>query len=225
MYQRMKTGGFRDDHRSRIYDPHIRELNEYVDELRARKPDRFVPHISPEFGSAARLLLLTLSPGEQTRLDVPGGSGMLSVENGDPAAERIAAALDHAEIARTDCFGWNMYPWYEKGLGESNASVRDPLLREGVDLLIQVIARLPYLRAVFVFGHGPERGWNFFRQSYPKTARSLKHFWHRSTGPRGYVGTADQQEVWRRELFDEMGRAATAITSASDSPGQAGHRR
>lgn len=212
MYQQMRISGYRDDYQARIYDPHIRELNEYVDRLRARKPDMFVPHISPEFGgSAARLLLLPLSPGEQTRLDVPGGSGMLSVENGDPAAERIAEALDHAAIARADCVGWNMYPWYKRGLGELNASVRDPYLREGADLLIQVIARLPHLRAVFVFGHGPERGWDFFRQSYPKTARSLKHFWHRSTGPRGYAGTTEQQKVWRRQLFDEMLRVGKSI--------------
>ncbi|MFF0501307.1 hypothetical protein ACFYU5_33270 [Nocardia aobensis] len=214
MYQQMKTHGYRDGYRARIYDPHIRELNEYVDQLQARKPDQFIPHISPEFGgSEARLLLLTLSPGEQTRLDMPGGSGMLSVENGDPAAERIADALDRAAIARTDCIGWNMYPWYKPGLGELTPKVRDPYLLEGAELLIHVIARLPRLRAVFVFGHGPERGWDFFRRSYPKTARSLKHFWHRSTGPRGYAGRIEQQNAWRRELFDEMARAGQAITN------------
>lgn len=212
MYHRMKTRGYRDDHRARIYDPHVRELNEYVDELRARKPGKFVPHISPEFGgSAARLLLLTLSPGEKTRLEVAGGSGMLSVENSDPAASRIAEALDHAEIDRADCVGWNIYPWYEKGLGELKPQIRDPYLYEGVDLLIQVITRLPRLRAVFVFGHVPERGWNFFRQAYPRTAGSLKYFWHRSTGPSGYRGSVEQQKVWRQELFDEMDKAKKAI--------------
>ncbi len=213
MYRQMATCGYRDEYQSRIYAPHIREFNEYVDELQARQPDKFIPHISAEFGgAAARLLLLTLSPGEQTRLDVPGGSGMLSVENGDPAAERIAEALDHAEIARTDCIGWNMYPWYIKGFGELNSSVRDPYLTEGADLLIQMIARLPRLRAVLVFGQGPERGWVFFRRSYPKTARSLKYFRHRSTEPLGYAGTKEQQNIWRSELFAEMVRVREAIT-------------
>ncbi|WP_157103867.1 hypothetical protein [Nocardia harenae] len=213
-YQHMKIRHFRDDYLERIYDPHIRELNEYVDELRARKPDQFVPHVSPEFGGReARLLLLTLSPGEKTKLDIAGGSGMLSVENSDPAAARIAEALDHADIDRSDCVGWNMYPWFVQGLGELRKPVQDPYLLEGTDHLIQVIARLPRLRAVFVFGTVPERGWGFFRRSYPRTARSLRHFWHRSTGPKGYIGSVQQQEIWRQELFDAMSAAKQAIDS------------
>ncbi|WP_063000551.1 hypothetical protein [Nocardia jinanensis] len=212
MYHRMKSRGYSDDLRARIYDPHVRELNEYVDELTARKPGKFVPHISPEFGgSAARLLLLTLSPGEKTRLDLPGGSGLLSVENCDPAASRIAEALDHARIDRAACVSWNIYPWYEKGLGELKPSLREPYLLEGVDLVIQVIARLPQLQAVFVFGDVPNRGWDLFRQSYPRTARSLKHFSHRSTGPSGYRGSVEQQKVWRQQLFVEMVRAERVI--------------
>ncbi|NEW29399.1 hypothetical protein [Nocardia cyriacigeorgica] len=208
----MSVSTYRDDVRAAIYAPHVRELNEYVDTLRAKKPKEFVPHISPEFGgSQARLLLLTLSPGEKTRLEASGGSGLLSVENSDPAAARIAEALDHAGIDRMDCVGWNFYPWYVKGFGELKAQARDPYLHEGVDLPIQVIARLPRLRAVFIFGKVPERGWGLFQQSYPMTARSLKLFHHRSTGPSGYRGTVEQQMRWRRELFEEMNRAAAAI--------------
>ncbi|WP_280439561.1 hypothetical protein [Nocardia cyriacigeorgica] len=208
----MSVSAYRDDVRAGIYAPHVRELNEYVDTLRAKKPKEFVPHISPEFGgSQARLLLLTLSPGEKTRLEASGGSGLLSVENSDPAAARIAEALDHAGIDRMDCVGWNFYPWYVKGFGELEAQDRDPYLYEGVDLLIQVIARLPRLRAVFIFGKAPDLGWRLFRQSYPKTARSLKVFRHRSTGPVGYLGSVEQRMEWRRELFEEMNKAAAVI--------------
>ncbi len=212
MYRQMGDSTYRDDVRADIYAPHVRELNEYVDTLRAKKPGEFVPHISPEFGgSQARLLLLTLSPGEKTRLDASRGSGLLSVENSDPGAARIAEALDHAGLDRRDCVGWNVYPWYVKGFGELKPQERDPYLREGVDLLIQVIARLPRLRAVFVFGKVPDLAWAMFRQSYPKTTRSLKYFYHRSTGPTGYIGSAAQRMEWRQQLFDQMDKAAAAI--------------
>ncbi|WP_280183978.1 hypothetical protein [Nocardia cyriacigeorgica] len=208
----MGISTYRDDVRAGIYAPHVRELNEYVDTLRAKKPGESVPHISPEFGgSQARLLLLTLSPGEKTRLEASGGSGLLSVENSDPGAARIAEALDHAGIDRMDCVGWNVYPWYVKGFGELKPQERDPYLHEGVDLLIQVIARLPRLRAVFVFGKAPDLAWAMFRQSYPKTTRSLKYFHHRSTGPTGYIGSVAQRMEWRQQLFDTMDKAAAAI--------------
>ncbi|MEV2224645.1 hypothetical protein AB0E01_32900 [Nocardia vinacea] len=215
-HYRMDRPEYRNEARENIYDSRVRDLNEFVDGLRARKPDQFIPYISPEFGgSSARLLLLTLSPGEKTRLDSSGGSGFLSTENTDPAAFRIAEAMDSAGIARTDCVGWNAYPWYVHGLGGMRAERQDPFLREGIDLLIQVIARLPELRAVFVFGRAPERAWGYFGKEYPRTRRSLAFFYHRSTGPKGYQGTKLEQIEWRRELFESMTAAKRAIEETS----------
>lgn len=208
----MRSSRHRAGLRELIYAPHIKELNVYVDFLRASRPGEFVPYVSPEFGgSAARMLLLTLSPGEQTRPDSPGGSGFLSLENTDPAASRIAEALDRSGIEPSDCIGWNVYPWYVRGLGSMSLSEQDPLLRDGVDVLIQVISRLPELRAVFVFGRGPERAWDHFGKQYPRTRRSVGYFYHRSTGPQGYQGTRAQQEEWRGDLVAEMMCARDAI--------------
>lgn len=175
---------------------------------RSHKPCQYVPHISPEFGgAAARLLLLTLSPGEKTRFEASGGSGLLSAENTDLAARRIAEALDHAGLGLPDCVGWNAYPWYVHGLGGMKSQQQDPYLREGADLLIQVIAQLPRLRAVFVFGKATERAWGLFTRSYPKVSRSLRCFRHRSTGPMGYAGSKEQQAIWQRESFESMDAA------------------
>ncbi|MBM4589332.1 hypothetical protein GS507_14150 [Rhodococcus hoagii] len=216
-HYRMSSSRHRDGLSKLIYAPHVKELNAYVDTLQARKPVEFVPYVSPEFGgSAARMLLLTLSPGEQTRPESPGGSGFLYLENTDPAASRIAEALDLTGVKPTDCIGWNVYPWYMSRLGNMPLSEQDPFLRQGVDVLIQVIARLPELRAVFVFGRGPERAWwNHFGKEYPRTRRSVGYFYHRSTGPQGYQGTRAQQEEWRRELIEEMANAKQVIGGPS----------
>lgn len=104
----------------------------------------------------------------------------------------------------SDCVGWNVYPRFAHGLGGMKSQQQDPYLREGADLLIQVIARLPQLRVVFVFGKATERAWDLFTRSYPKVSRSLRCFRHRSTGPMGYTGSKEQQVIWQRELFESM---------------------
>ena len=214
-FYRMGQRRHRDAAQALAFASHVNSLNTYVDELRARKPGQFVPYVDPAFGGVdARLLLLNLSPGEQTKTSAHGGSGFLSVENSDPAAARINEALDHARISLDDCVPWNAHPWFVEGLGtQMPASLQDKYLQAGVDPLIQVIARLPKLRAVFVFGRATERAWTeFFGRAYPRTRRSLgQYFYHRSTGPTGYIGTVDDHRRWQGELFQEMEKAAQRL--------------
>lgn len=225
-HYRMRHPGHRDDARSDTYAAHVRDLNEFVDDLRRRKPGSHVPYVSPEFGGCwARLLLLNLSPGEQTKPDVRGGSGFLSSENTDVGAQRIAQALDHARIDLTECVAWNVYPYYHRGLGGMRAHEQEPFLRDGTGLLIHAIARMPSLRAVFVFGDAPARAWKQFGIDYPRTRRALepgphgRPFRHRSTGPQGYIGTNTQQAEWRNELFTEMRYARTLLDEITKREG------
>ncbi|MGW6698251.1 hypothetical protein [Nocardia sp. NPDC055049] len=193
-------------------EPHITELNSYVGELRNRYPERFVPLVSPEFGGVqARLMLLTLSPGRQTRDDVAQGSGFLSADNTDVAAERISAALEFSGIDRRDCVPWNIYPWYVGNFRSHSGTEQARMLREGADLLIQVIARLPRLRSIFIFGDLPRQAWGHFAQQYPRTNRMLHRTHHRSTGPAGYIGSREQQAVWQQQLLDKMVRAKKSL--------------
>lgn len=212
-FRRMGDPGHRDVVRALVHEPHVADLNSYVDILRARRPEHCVPYVSPEFGGVrARLLLLTLSPGVQTREDGARGSGMLSADNADVAAERIAAALEFAGIDRRECVPWNVYPWDVGSFAGRPAVEREVMLREGADLLIQVIARLPRLRSVFIFGGLPRTAWTYFARDYPKTDRMLRKFHHRSTGPRGYIGSREQQTEWTRQLFEEMTAAVDSLT-------------
>lgn len=209
----MRDPTFKRWQKEHLHDPHVADLNAFVDELAHRKGD-FVPHVSPEFGGVnARVLFLLLSPGVRTYDDNGApGSGFLSVENTDDAAWRIADAMDAAELDVTDCVGWNVYPWFVKGMSSFTQRQRRPYLEEGSELLIHLIARLPELRSVLVFGDAPDLAWKAFGQKYPRTRRSLKYFHHRSTGPQGYLGTADQQSQWRQDLVEQMKLAKSAAT-------------
>lgn len=201
--------------KAHLRDSHVADLNDFVDELSQRKGN-FVPHVSPEFGGkAARVLFLLLSPGIKTYDDNGAvGSGFLSIENTDDAAYRIAEAMDEAKLDVKDCVGWNVYPWYVKNMSGLTTEERRPYLQEGSDVLIHLIAKLPELRSVLVFGVVPDVAWSMFGEKYPRTRRSLNYFTHRSTGPYGYLGTSAQQREWRSELVDTMVR----VKEASEGP-------
>ena len=209
----MRDPTFKRWQKEHLRDPHVADLNAFVDELTNRKGD-FVPHVSPEFGGKnARVLFLLLSPGVRTYDDNGApGSGFLSVENDDDAAFRIAEAMDAAQLDVTDCVGWNVYPWYVKGMSGLTPEQQRPYLVEGSELLIHLIAKLPELRSVLVFGGAPEFAWNIFGKQYPRTRRSLRYFHHRSTGNQGYRGSANQQSLWREDLVEQMKLAKIAAT-------------
>lgn len=194
-HYRMRRADYRDAAREGIYAPHVKVLNVYVDQLRS--PDRFVPYVSPEFGGdEARLLLLLLSPGEQTKDGVPGGSGFLSPENTDVGARphRGKRWTLPGSPQTSASHGTNACPWFVHGLGGMKSAAQDRYLIEGTLPLLNVITRLPRLRAVFVFGGATDRAWKtFFGGEYPRTRHSLKYFYHRSTGPVGYRGSRTEQ--------------------------------
>lgn len=212
----MKFPAFRVWQRAHIRDPHIEDLNDLVDDIRDTYGE-FVPYVSPEFGGRrARVLFLLASPGIMTNdEDDNAGSGFLSVENMDVAARRLAEAMEEAGLGADDCVGWNVCPWYVKGLSTMKVAERRPYLLRGSQFLTALIVRLPELRVVFTFGEDASEAWDLFAATFKGTAASLEKFHHRSTGPSGYRGSIEQHEVWSRELAEKM-REVKAAAAGPD---------
>ena len=106
-YRREQAGG--------VYLPHVEPINRLVGELRT--DDEWMPYVAPVMGGIhPRLLVVFRDPGPKTREGQ--GSGMLSLENDDPSAERLISLLTEASIDVADVMGWNTSP------GTSTASPR-----------------------------------------------------------------------------------------------------
>ena len=128
--------------------------------------------------------------------------------------------MDAAGIATSECVAWNACPWFVHGLGGMKPAAQDRYLIEGTLPLLNVITRLPRLRAVFVFGGATDRAWKtIFGGEYPRIRRSLDYFYHRSTGPVGYRGSRTEQAAWRIDLSTKMDRARTALDRAAERDG------
>src|SRR5215211_5814233 len=86
MVRRMRDPGFRLEQERGRYAPHVRPVNELVDELRCRHGRGWMPYVAPWHGGVlARVLSVLRDPGPKTQDGV--GSGFLCIENDDPTAE------------------------------------------------------------------------------------------------------------------------------------------
>lgn len=127
--------------------PHVRSLSDFARELRAEKPETFVPCFDPlDGGSEARILFLFEKPGPKTS-PTEGGSGFISRDNDDPTAEATFRFMREAEIPRHMTVLWNVIPWWN-GVIKVTGAERDAGLRRAE----QLVERLPRLRCVVLVG-------------------------------------------------------------------------
>ena len=98
---------------ARVYSGPVSAVNAFVEELRSRRPNCFIPYVDPDCGGVnARVLMLFQDPGPKA---AARGSGMLSISNDDPSAETIWHLLSEASIPWSDVMPWNAVPWYTGG--------------------------------------------------------------------------------------------------------------
>jgi hypothetical protein len=155
---------FRSEQMDSRYLPHVAPINHMVDELRTGAD--WLPYVAPIYGGVdARMLAILRDPGPKTH--EVGGSGMLSVENDDPTAERYLSFLTGAGIALGDLLAWNAYPWY------INDKPTTEQLTRALPVLNRLIEMCPHLQVVMVHGGDAHKAWRMFRQSYPQTANGL----------------------------------------------------
>lgn len=132
--------------------PHVRSLSDFARELRAEKPETFVPCFDPlDGGSEARILFLFEKPGPKTS-PTEGGSGFISRDNDDPTAEATFRFMREAEIPRHMTVLWNVIPWWNGVI-----KVTPPELDAGMTKAEQLLDRLPRLRCVVFVGRKAAR--------------------------------------------------------------------
>lgn len=170
---------YRQEQLDGVYLPHVEPINRFIDELRT--DDEWLPYVAPGLGGVqARLLVIFRDPGPKTRSGV--GSGMLSLENDDPSAERLVTLLTDEGIGGEQVMGWNSYPWY------INRKPTSPEIDRGLPVLKRVIEMCQQLDVVVAHGGDAHVAWRRFRRRYPEVARdvatietyhtSRQAFWH-----------------------------------------------
>jgi hypothetical protein len=135
-----------------LAEPHMQPLNRFVDELRARRPER-VPDLDPtEAGVAARVLLLLETPGRRA-------VDFVSPDNDDGPAENMWKLLREAQVERSrDVVTWNVVPWYA-GTERGGRSLTSGDLRDGSPPLTRFLELLPNLSVVVLLGRNAFRAW------------------------------------------------------------------
>jgi hypothetical protein len=183
MVRRMRDKAFRDEQLAGIRAEHIAPVNELVDRLNDPAAGRWAPYVAPVYGgTSARLLSVLRDPGPKTQAG-NAGSGLLSIENDDATAERIAGLFADAGIDVGEVVPWNIYPWY------INRRPTTEQLDQAAGPLLGLLALLPDLAVVMLHGKDAQRGWARLIRRHPDALpagvlviptyhTSRQAFWH-----------------------------------------------
>ena len=146
------------ERRSQLHQPHVAALNGWVSSIRSRLgPRAIVPWFDPADGGVdARILWLLEAPGP--RATEQRGSGIISCDNNDGAAENTWRTRSEAGVSRTDVVHWNVIPYYIGNDTKIRAWRRDDIASAG-PMLVELIDLLPQVRAVILGGKAAQSGW------------------------------------------------------------------
>ncbi|QQQ75485.1 uracil-DNA glycosylase [Saccharothrix sp. 6-C] len=140
---------------ARLSEPHIAPFVALADEIAAARgltPGE-VPYPDPEFaGTAAQALVLLQSPGPKTSKTT--GSGLLSLENDDPSAQRCYDEYRRAGLDWHQVLHWNTVPWPTASTDPSGKDLRDAR-----PWLPRLLALLPEIKAVLLLGRVARDEW------------------------------------------------------------------
>ena len=172
-YRKMRDDAFRAEQHRGIRLPHIAKFNDLVDELRAERGGVQMPYIAPLYGGTeARVLSVFQDPGPKT--DEIHGSGMLCVENDDPAAQYMSELLAGAGIPPAELIPWNAYPWYIHERG-TTTKLTAAHLEAGVEPMRRVIELMePRLRVVMLHSGAAHNVWDRLAKRRPSVARRYR---------------------------------------------------
>lgn len=157
----MADPAFRAEQNTRIREPHIKPVNDFVDELRVLHG--WTPYVAPLHGGInSRMLSMLRDPGDMTR-DDSRGSGMICIENDDQTAAMQAELADSAGIDASDFMPWNSVPWYV-----DNRKPTTEELHAATPSLVSLLDLLPKLEVVLLQGGEAKRAWSYLRGTDPK---------------------------------------------------------
>jgi hypothetical protein len=116
-----------------------------------------VPWFDPADGGVnARILWLLEAPGR--RATERHGSGIISCDNNDGAAENTWRTRTEAGVSRLEVVHWNVIPYYIGSDTKIRAWRPDDVAYAG-PLLAELMQLLPRVRAVILGGKAAQAGW------------------------------------------------------------------
>ena len=138
--------------------PNVAPLTEFVEQLRAEKPEASIPYFDPtEAGTEASILLLLEAPGARSAL--AAGSGFVSPDNNDQTASNMWNLLKETDIDRaTRIVTWNVVPWYI-GDGKKIRPALSGDLDDARSATERLLELLEHLRVVVLLGKPAARSW------------------------------------------------------------------
>lgn len=209
----MSDPAYRRSQEDGIRLPHVARINALVDKLRDQDGRGWVPYLAPVFGGIdAEMLHVFRDPGPMTNRDL-GGSGLLCLENDDPAAERFANLLNEAGIDASSVTVWNSYPWYINR--KPNAAELDA----GVEPLRQLLEiPLARLRVVMLNGGEAKVLWRKFAKRYAARAREFVVLSTYHTGNQAFIGSAEVRAARMDHLRSRFREAAAILDDGKPSP-------
>ncbi|WP_104099496.1 uracil-DNA glycosylase [Cryobacterium sp. M96] len=188
MTRRLKDAGYRGEQWQQRKAPHIKPVNDYVDEIST--PDLWVPYVAPIHGGIdARVLSLLRDPGPATQRET--GSGFISIENDDPTAERQCNRFESVGLSAYDILPWNAYPWYV------NRSPKAAELEAGVDTILEMLRLAPAVQVVLLQGGDALRSWRRVLRRTPNLAKDL------TVIPTYHPG---RQSLWHKDPAERVRR-------------------
>jgi hypothetical protein len=166
-------------------EPRVQPLRDDAEDL-SRRRGAVVPYFDPaEAGVEARVLFVFEAPGPMTNAERADnrrpGSGFISIDNDDPSAAKCWTARDKAGLPNgPDVSGvlhWNIVPWY---LGPARVHPTADEVRQGAGEMLRLLALLPELRAVVLFGGHAQRGWLQHVAAHTSRDYAAVGTWHAS---------------------------------------------
>jgi uracil-DNA glycosylase len=140
----------------RVGEPHVLPLNDLAGRI-AERTGRDVPQADPDSGGIhSRILFLHESPGPKSPDE--HGSGLISLDNNDPSAERFWRLSRDAGRRRDIFINWNAVPWYVSATSK-NTNSTDADGQAALPYLHEFVTLLPELRVVVAMGAFAQRWW------------------------------------------------------------------
>ncbi len=145
--------------RAALDELHVAALNDWVRGLRASLGlESIVPYFDPaDGGSNAKILWLLEAPGPRST-EERGGSGIISCDNNDGAAENTFRTRVEAGVDRQHVVHWNAIPYYIGSQTKIRAWDPGDVAFAG-PMLSQLTSLLPHLRSVILGGKAAQTAW------------------------------------------------------------------
>lgn len=160
----MADPAFRADQHTRLHEPHIAPLTNFIDAIREQRG--WTPYIAPLHGGInARVLYILRDPGDRTK-DDGKGSGMICAENDDQTAAMVATLIEGAGVSENEVVPWNAVPWYIDNRKPTNIE-----LRAAAPTLVSLLELLPKLEVVVLHGGEARIAWQYALEAQPTLRR------------------------------------------------------